>query len=122
MAGQTVYAEVDVLQCVTGEEAGVIVDDPGLEDLDWDDWNLEHIRKHAVSRKEVEEVIALRPIFQQAYKGRFLVIGPTLACRTLAVVVGPVPNRQGLYYVFSARPASRKERRIYRLTQGEEIL
>jgi uncharacterized DUF497 family protein len=99
----------------------VIIDDPGIVDLDWDDWNLEHITKHAVSREEVQEVIALRPVFQQAYKGRFLAIGPTQAGRMLAVVVGPVPDRFGSYYVFSARPASRKERRHYGATKGDKI-
>ena len=38
----------------------------------------------------------------------------------LAVVIGPVPEQPGLYYTFSARPASRQERRRYDEAVGGE--
>jgi uncharacterized DUF497 family protein len=81
--------------------------------LYWDDWNRDHIAKHAVLPGEAEEVIAGRPMVRDTYKQRLLLIGPTLAGRILTVVAGPVPSQPGIYYVFSARPASRKERRAY---------
>jgi uncharacterized DUF497 family protein len=79
--------------------------------LDWDHWNQEHIRKHDVTREEVEEVVGSIPIFRESYRNRFLMIGLTAAGRPLAVAIGPSPNRPGAYYVFSARTAHRKERR-----------
>jgi uncharacterized DUF497 family protein len=78
-----------------------------------DDWNLEHITTHAVTPTEVAEVAAGKSVARETYKGRVQLIGPTLAGRMLAIIVGPVPTRPEIYYVFSARPASRKERRFF---------
>ncbi|MGH2559378.1 MAG: hypothetical protein ACRDJH_09955, partial [Thermomicrobiales bacterium] len=101
-------------------EGGMVnIGDPGIDGVVWDEWNLDHIVKHGVSRAEVEEVIDLGPVFQQAYKGRALAIGPTQSGRVLAVVLGPVPDQPGTFYVFSARPASRKERRHFQTLRGD---
>jgi len=81
--------------------------------LAWDEWNREHIRKHRVSQVEIDEVVALEPMQRETYKGRTLLIGQSAKGTMLAVVVGPVPDEPGLYYVFSARPASRQERKRY---------
>jgi uncharacterized DUF497 family protein len=93
----------------------------GIRRLDWDAWNLEHIRKHDVSQVEVEQVIAIRPVFRDTYKGRLTAIGPAESGRMLVVVVGPSPIVAGLWYVFSARPASRKERSIYQRMRGAPL-
>lgn len=85
----------------------------GPIDLDWDEWNRDHIAKHGVVEEEVEDVVAGDPVFRDVRKGRVMAIGPTRHGRMLAVVVGPVPRRSGVYYPFSARPASRQERRRY---------
>lgn len=82
-----------------------------IDRLDWDDWNLEHIQKHGVSREEVEEVIRFDYAYKESYRNRFLVTGKTRAGRVLSIAVGASPDRPGVYYVFSARPAHRKERR-----------
>lgn len=58
------------------------------------------------------------PIVRATYKGRFQLIGPTLAGRMLTVIVGPVPDQPDVYYVFSARPASRQERHYYEQQKG----
>lgn len=87
--------------------------DHEIERLVWDDWNREHIGKHAVAIREVEEVVARRTIRKLTYKGRLLLIGSTVAGRMLSIVVGPGPDQPGSCYVFSARPASRPERRLY---------
>lgn len=92
---------------------------PAVQDLDWDAWNEEHIAKHGVARNEVEEVVAGDPAVRGTYKGRLQLVGPTSAARMLTVIVGPVPNSRGRYYTFSARPASRKERRFYREQRGD---
>jgi uncharacterized DUF497 family protein len=90
-------------------------EDPGpeVEQLNWDDWNREHIARHGVTIDEVEAVIRGETLVQATYKQRFLVLGATQAGRMLAVVIGPVPGQHGAFYTFTARPASRAERRLY---------
>jgi uncharacterized DUF497 family protein len=96
-------------------------DSPQIERLAWDDWNRGHIAKHGVAPSAVEEAVFGETVAQPTYKRRFLVLGPTHAGRMLAVVIGPVPGHSGAYYTFSARPASRSERRFYqRVKAGEE--
>jgi uncharacterized DUF497 family protein len=89
-----------------------------IQRLQWDAWNRDHIAKHGVTIEEVSEVVAGKWFARETYKGRTLLIGFTDSRRMLAVVVGPVPNEINVYYVFSARPASRKERRDYFLQEG----
>ncbi len=84
-----------------------------IDRLDWDDWNREHISKHDVLPEEAEEAVAGSPVFRETYKQRYQALGPTLAGRMLSVILGQVPNRAHVFYVFSARSASRAERRIY---------
>jgi len=43
----------------------------------WDDWNREHIQRHAVAVHEVDEVLARRTIRKLTDKGRLLLIGTT---------------------------------------------
>ncbi|MBA2277331.1 MAG: BrnT family toxin [Chloroflexia bacterium] len=70
--------------------------------------------KHDVTPTEVEEVMASDSIVvRQTYKNRLQVTGLTFHGRVLAVVIGPAPDNPRVYYTFSARPASRKERRFY---------
>jgi uncharacterized protein len=91
---------------------------PAIDRLLWDEWNRDHIAKHAVLPEEAEEVIAGLPRVNETYKQRLQLVGPTLAGRMLSIVVGAVPDRPGVYYVFSARSASRKERGMYKQTIG----
>ena len=86
---------------------------PRIDDLDWDTWNREHITKHGVTQGEVEETIGGEAIFRASYKNRLAVTGPTLDGRMLTVIIGESPHKAHLYYVFSARSASRQERREY---------
>jgi uncharacterized DUF497 family protein len=94
---------------------------PSLDGLHSDDWNRDHIAKHAVLPEEAEEVIAGLPAVSETYKQRLQLVGPTLAGRMLSIVVGAVPGRPGIYHVFSARPASRKERGMYEQTKGGSL-
>lgn len=87
-----------------------MADKLGIARLFWDDWNRSHIEKHNVTVEEAEEAVFSEAVVKPTYKDRFQVIGPTLAGRVLSVIVGEVPGSLGEYYVFSARPASRKER------------
>ena len=72
---------------------------PDVGRLIWDPWNIGHIARHDVTPEEVEQVCR----------------GPHVE-RVVLERRGP-----DAYFVITARPASRKERRIYRHeTQDEE--
>ena len=72
-----------------------------------------------VTRDEVEEVCHGDFIVREAQNGRLMLIGPTHARRVLAVILDP-ENAEGVYYPVTARPADRRERRIYQATKGGE--
>lgn len=80
-----------------------------IRSLIWDEWNVEHIKKHKVSVDEVEEVIGFRIKTFKSYKGRILVLGNTEKGRLLTVVLAL--EGRGKYYVVTARNMSKKERR-----------
>jgi len=84
--------------------------------LIWDAWNFAHMARHGVVPDEVEEVCHAEYIEREAYKDRVMLIGPTGAGKLLAVVLEPVD--EGIYYAVTARPASRRERRIYQIEKG----
>lgn len=86
---------------------------PFVEEIVWDGWNLRHIAEHDVVAAQVEQVLLGKPVFAGSYKDRLVAIGPDASERILAVVIGPTPGTSTRFYVFSARPASRKERRFY---------
>lgn len=91
------------------------MDDPPLhiDRFHWDEWNREHITKHGVTTEEADEVLASNPIVRITYKQRLQLLGPTNAGRILSVIVGQDPDPPHSWYVFSARSASRRERRLY---------
>jgi len=79
--------------------------------LIWDNWNVNHIARHQVTPDEVEQVCHGTHVIRQSYKSRLLMIGPTRSGRMLGVVLDP--EGDDVYYVVTARPADRRERRIY---------
>lgn len=81
--------------------------------LVWDEWNATHILRHDVTLEEVEQVCNSEPVVQKAKKGRYLVYGLTRSGRMITVVLDPEPE-EGVYYPVTARPTSKKERKIYR--------
>lgn len=91
---------------------------PHVARLLWDDWNRDHISKHAVLPAEAQEVVSGNAMVRRTYKQRLQLIGPTLAGRMLSVIIGADPDQPGAYDVFSARPASRKERVPYLQAKG----
>ena len=86
-----------------------------IRHLTWDDWNVAHIARHEVTRDEVGEVWHSDYIVREGYNSRIMLIGPTTTDRILAVVLES--EGDGIYYVVTARPADRKERRTYREEQ-----
>ena len=94
---------------------------PRIDALDWDDWNRDHITKHAVTPDEVEEAVSGRAVYRASYKNRIAVTEATQAGRMLTVIIGESPRQAHRYYVFSARPASRSERRDYDQQHGGPV-
>jgi uncharacterized protein len=82
----------------------------------WDPGNIAHIARHNVTVDEVEETCHGDPITLGSYVGRIVVIGPTQTGRMLAAVLEP--EGTDIYYVVTARSASRKERRYYQQQKG----
>lgn len=79
-----------------------------IKELIWDQWNVEHIKKHNVNQVEIEEVAKNIITHEKVKEGRYLVIGRT-GTRILTVIVSR--KRVGVYYLVTARDAARKERR-----------
>lgn len=77
----------------------------------WDEWNVAHIARHGIAQDEVEEICRSKPLTSATYKGRLRVIGETRMGRMLTAILAP--KGKGVYYPVTARPASRKERKIY---------
>ena len=84
----------------------------------WNPGNVAHIAEHHVTIQEVEQVCQGEALLREGYLGRILVIGQTVAGRVLAIVLEPVDEES--YYVITARPADRKERRLYEASRGGE--
>ena len=83
----------------------------------WDAWNVPHIARHCVIPEEVEEACHGDPYTDEGKKVRVRLVGPTRSGRMLAVILDP-EQEEGVYYPVTARPASRKERRLYREQKG----
>ena len=71
------------------------------------------------SPEDVEEMCHRDPIIDETYGGRIRVIGPTTSGNLLTAILAP-QTEPGVYYVVTARPAARKERRLYRERKDEE--
>lgn len=89
-----------------------------VKELVWDRINLEHIKKHKVSKEEVEE--AQEIIYhRRTYGGKYLATGRS-SSRLITIIL----RRKGLgkYYVVTARDASKKERRkVYEIEEKKQI-
>ena len=79
-----------------------------VKQLVWDEWNIEHIKKHNVAQNEVEEVARSAVVHKKAKQGRYLIIS-RVGSRILSVIINR--KRVGVYYPITARDASKKERR-----------
>lgn len=80
--------------------------------LIWNDWNVAHIARHKVKPKEIEEVCTTKSVTSSTYLGRIRLIGAAHNKKILTVILAP--KGKGVYYPITARPASRKERKLYK--------
>jgi len=80
-----------------------------IKELIWkENVNLRHIRKHNVSKEEVEEAGKNLIYHRKVKRKLFLAVGRS-GKRLLAIIL--VWEQAGKYYVATARDASKKERR-----------
>ncbi|MBI2086056.1 hypothetical protein HYT74_01820 [Candidatus Daviesbacteria bacterium] len=80
-----------------------------IRKLIWDDWNVEHIKKHNVIQSEVEEVAKNIVTHRKSKLGRYLIIGRS-GSRIISVAISR--KEIGVYYPVTARDSARKERRL----------
>lgn len=80
-----------------------------IRELIWEEkGNLKHIRKHNVSKNEVEEAGKTLIYHRKGKRGLYLAIGRSDK-RLITMVL--IWRGSGKYYVVTARDSSRKERR-----------
>lgn len=85
---------------------------PWIRGFVWDDENVAHIARHAVSPDEVEEAFAGEPLVLRGPDDRYLAYGRTEADRWLFVVY--VARPRGRIRVLTARDMTVGERRLYK--------
>lgn len=90
-----------------------------IDDLVWNELNIAHIARHKVKPEEVEDVIFGNSIISKTYSNRLRVIGKTKIGRMLTVII--YPRSTGVWFVITARSASKKERKFYEEKKGEKI-
>ena len=81
--------------------------------LIWDEWNLNHIAKHGVSRNDVEKAVNDNRAVIWKHRGRYVMIASAYG-RILFIVLESVQGEKNTYYVVTARDATKSEKRIYR--------
>lgn len=82
-----------------------------IKKLIWDEWNINHIARHDVSKEEVEEVFEDKHLFERGRDGTYQITGQTAVGRYLTIVL--VPRRNGFYPV-TARDSDDKERKRFK--------
>lgn len=79
-----------------------------IKKLVWDSYNVEHIKKHNITVQEAEEAVENLIAHKKGKKARYIAIGRS-GLRLLSLVVRR--ESTGVYYLVTARDASKKERR-----------
>lgn len=93
-----------------------------VKNLIVDEHRINHIARHHVIIREVQEIVSGDYVYIKGRGDRWLLIGRTKTGRFLTVVVGE-RSQKNTYGLVTARPASRDERSFYRemaLEQGGE--
>lgn len=79
-----------------------------IKTLVWDEWNIEHIKKHKVKIEEIAEAGENLFFHRKTKKGRYLVVGKSRR-RLITLIL----NRKdtGKYYLVTAFDSAKKDRR-----------
>ena len=79
-----------------------------IKKLIFDENNLEHVKKHNVSREEIEKAGKNFLFHRKTHTGRYLAVG-RVGLRIITIVIRR--ESVGIYYPVTARDASKKERK-----------
>ena len=82
-----------------------------IRELIWDKWNINHIKKHNVTKGEIEELCSGKHKRQLTYRKRYLILGRIKSGRALTIILAR--EKPGKYYMVTARDMSKKERRKF---------
>lgn len=80
-----------------------------IKQLIWDEWNTEHIKKHGVSREEVEQAVTNIVAHRMGHSKKIILIGRA-GNRLIAMIMGH--ENGNTYYPVTARDADKKERKL----------
>lgn len=95
-----------------------------IEGLDWDKGNLEHIKKHDVSREECEEAflnkqpIVTEDVTHSQIEDRYRIYGQSDNGRLLFIII---TVRNSKIRVISARDQNKRERKEFKKIGGDNI-
>ena len=81
-----------------------------INELVWDEYNLNHIQKHDVAQLEIVEASQKIKSVLGGKKDRLLVVGVTKKNRTITFILEK--KGENKYYLVTARDTSRVERRL----------
>jgi uncharacterized DUF497 family protein len=88
-----------------------------ISDFEWDEGNALHLQlTHGIEPDEAEQVFAVAPLVRRTKKGHYVVFGPTLAGRYIAIVFESKPK--GGVRPITGCDMSRAEIRYYRKNRG----
>jgi uncharacterized DUF497 family protein len=87
-----------------------------IEDLIWDEHNLDHIARHNVTQYEVEEVCYSKTFVKRGRNGLLEVYGQTESGRYLVLFFAR--RGKGVYYPVTARDMVERERKTYLRARG----
>lgn len=79
-----------------------------IRKLIWDQYNIEHIKKHNVTVQEAEEAVKNFIAHKKGKSGRYIAMGRS-GTRLISLVISRVTI--GVYYLTTARDSSKKERK-----------
>lgn len=95
-----------------------------IEGFEWDKGNLEHVKKHHVSKEECEEaflnkeVIVTEDIIHSQTEERYRIYGQSDNGRLLFIII---TMRENKIRVISARDQNKRERKEFKKIGGDSI-
>ena len=87
-----------------------------VEELEWDDENIEHLAKHGVTQAAAESVLAIAPRFFENLHGRggsHVMVGPDRDGRYLYVSLIESEIYIGVWHPVTGWPLGRRGPRLY---------
>lgn len=83
-----------------------------INNLIWDEWNIEHIARHGVDPEEVEQTCNSRHLIRRGKQGTYTLTGQTKDGRYLTIILAP--RGKGSFYPVTARDSDNKERKLFK--------